>query len=51
MAKTEGSACVCTKCKDGKELGRWSMWAGNGAQRSGKGDWEYEKTEEEGMAE
>lgn len=48
MAKTEGSACVCTKFKDGKELGRW---AGNGAQRSGKGDWEYGKMKEEGMAE
>lgn len=49
MAKTEESTCVCSKVRGWKEFDRRLGGAVNGAQRSGEGDWEYEKTKEEEM--
>lgn len=48
-ANTEGSTCICAKVRYGKGLDRRWIGAENGAQRSGEGGWEYEKTEEEEM--
>lgn len=49
MAKTEESTCVCSEVRGWKEFDEWLGGAVNGAQRSGEGDGECGKTEEEGM--